>query len=84
MEDLVWEYDPAAPMQPWRVRSTHSDAVDLTLQPIFPHASKLDIGVLSTGGVCVFGRWNGMITVEGESLQIENLIGWAEEFAHRW
>jgi hypothetical protein len=84
MEDLVWEYDAAAPMQPWRVRSTHTEVVDIALQPIFPHDSKLSLGVLASGGVCVFGKWSGRLVVDGRSLRIENLIGWAEEFAHRW
>jgi hypothetical protein len=54
------------------------------LEPVFQHASKVNIGVLATGGVCVFGKWSGSLTVEGQSLRVHNLIGWAEEFAHRW
>lgn len=84
MEDLVWEYDVGAPMQPWRVRSRHSDAIDLTLQPLVRHASSIDVGVLGSGGVCDFGTWTGTLVVEGQRLDIDNLIGWAEEFAHRW
>jgi hypothetical protein len=84
MEDLSWSYEPSHWMRPWRVRSKHSDMVDLTLHPIFVHRSKLSLGVLASGGTCCFGHWTGTIRFDGNTLEIDNLIGWAEEFAHRW
>jgi len=39
---------------------------------------------VSTGGVCCFGRWTGRIRAGDETLEIRDLPGWAEEFAHRW
>jgi hypothetical protein len=84
MEDLDWSYDPGDWMRPWRVRSTASDVLDLTLQPIVVHTSSLNLGVIATGGACAFGRWRGTLRVDGRSLEIGDLIGWAEEFAHRW
>ena len=62
----------------------HSGTLDLTLQPVTAQLSKLDLGVLRTGGVCVFGRWTGTIRVDGTPVRIRDLIGWAEEFDHRW
>jgi Domain of unknown function (DUF2804), N-terminal/Domain of unknown function (DUF2804), C-terminal len=84
MEDLTWDYDSSAAMRPWRVRSTHSDVIDLTLHPIVAQSSNLSLGLLATGGVCVFGLWKGTVRVDGLALRILDLIGWAEEFAHRW
>ncbi len=84
MEDLAWAYDPDTPMAPWHVRAEHSQAIDLTLQPIFVHSPNLNLGVLRTGGVCAFGRWSGAIRAGGEAIEISGLIGWAEEFSHRW
>lgn len=84
MEDLSWDYDPSVPMQPWRVRSLHSDAIDLVLHPIVAPSSKLSLGVLATGGVCVFGLWTGTVRIAGDLIRINDVIGWAEEFAHRW
>jgi hypothetical protein len=84
MEDLRWDYDPAAWMRPWRVRSEHSGMVDLTLEPIVAHRVRTSLGLLATGGVCCFGRWHGVIRYDGQERRIANLIGWAEEFAHRW
>ena len=84
MEDLRWEYDPGDWMRPWRVRAEHSGVVDLVLEPIHAHRVHTSVGLLSTGGVCSFGRWSGTIRVDGQARPIRDLIGWAEEFSHRW
>jgi len=84
MEDVLWEYDPADDGSLWRVRTRHSRAVDLTLEPRYVHRPRLDLGLIATGGVCSFGRWRGRIRVEDRDFEIDGLPGWAEEFAHRW
>jgi hypothetical protein len=84
MEDLDWRYDPADWMRPWRVRAAQSKMVDLTLEPIFAHRAAMSLGLLSTGGVCCFGRWHGSIRFADTEVRIRDVIGWAEEFAHRW
>jgi hypothetical protein len=84
MEDLVWEYDAAEWRKPWRVVAPHSGALDLVLEPVAAHTPRLDLGVLRTGGVCAFGRWRGRVRVAGRELAVDGLVGWAEEFSHRW
>ena len=84
MEDLRWDYAPGDWRKPWRVRAELSGAIDLTLEPRHPQITKLDLGLLATGGVCCFGRWSGRITVDGGVLEVRDLLGWAEEFSHRW
>jgi hypothetical protein len=84
MEDLRWEYDAAQWRRPWRVVAPHSGALDLVLEPLAAHTPRLNLGLLATGGVCAFGRWRGRVTVEGRELAVDGLLGWAEEFAHRW
>jgi hypothetical protein len=84
MEDLEWSYDPDDPAKPWRVRSVCSDALDLVLEPVCVHRADTNLGIVRTGGACAFGRWRGEVRVEDRRLEIAGLIGWAEEFAHRW
>ena len=84
MEDVRWDYDPNDWMRPWRVRAEHSGMVDLTLHPIIAQRSRVGLGLLRTGGVCCFGRWQGTIRFDGQVLQVADLMGWAEEFDHRW
>jgi hypothetical protein len=84
MEDLEWAYDPSDWMRPWRVRAPHSGMVDLELTPIVARTSRVGWGPLRSGGVCCFGRWSGTIRFAGRELTIRSLLGWAEEFDHRW
>jgi hypothetical protein len=84
MEDLRWEYEPTAWMRPWRVRAEHSGMVDLTLEPMIAHRIHTSLGLLATSGVCCFGRWHGTIRWDGREQRVDNLMGWAEEFSHRW
>lgn len=84
MEDLVWSYDPADPSQPWSVRTEHSDALDLVLEPRLVHRAGFRLGLISSGGFCAFGDWKGRVRAEGRSYDADGLVGWAEEFAHRW
>jgi hypothetical protein len=84
MEDVRWDYDPVAWRRPWRVLAEHSGALDLTLEPVVAHTPRVNLGVLATGGVCAFGRWRGRVRVDGRDLEVKDLVGWAEEFRHRW
>ncbi|HVO25171.1 MAG TPA: DUF2804 domain-containing protein [Candidatus Margulisiibacteriota bacterium] len=84
MEDLVWSYDPSNWMRPWRVNAPHSGMIDLACEPIVARTSRLSLGLLRTGGVCCFGRWRGTIRFDDNELEVRSLIGWAEEFQHRW
>jgi len=84
MEDLVWEYDPTDWMAPWRVRTVHTDTLDIGLTPCHANTPSLNLGLLRSGGVCVFGTWNGVAKFDGTVMRIDGVPGWAEEFAHRW
>jgi hypothetical protein len=84
MEDLRWRYDREDWMRPWQVVAEHSGMLDLTFDPLLAHRVSTGMGPLRSGGVCCFGHWRGTLRVAGEELQIRDLIGWAEEFNHRW
>ncbi len=84
MEDLHWSYDTGDWMKPWHVQSKHSDVLDLVLHPLVLHRKNQNFGVIASGGICCFGRWKGRIRVDDRIIEIDDLIGWAEEFAHRW
>jgi Domain of unknown function (DUF2804), N-terminal/Domain of unknown function (DUF2804), C-terminal len=84
MEDLRWDYDPVEWRKPWRVVAEHSRAIDLVLEPVAALTPRVSLGVLATGGVCAFGRWRGTVRIPGREIAVDGLVGWAEEFAHRW
>ena len=84
MEDLTWTYDPGDWLRPWRVVAPHSRMIDLTFTPIVVRTPRVGVGLLRSGGACCFGRWHGTVRFDGRELAIRSLVGWAEEFDHRW
>src|SRR5262249_52482612 len=84
MEDAHWAYDPSDWRRPWRVSAPHTGMIDLTLEPVVAHRVRTSVGPLATRRVCCFGRWYGTIRFDGHELRILDVVGWAEEVAHRW
>jgi hypothetical protein len=84
-EELEWTYSWEHPKQPWRVRSTGSDQVDVTLTPTFDRYDNTDLKVLKMEVHQCFGTWSGRIVGDdGVPVQIEGIRGFAEEARNRW
>ncbi|MBS1847295.1 MAG: DUF2804 domain-containing protein [Actinobacteria bacterium] len=84
-EELVWDYDPQRPMEPWHVHSA-DHTLELTLTPRWDLPSTLNIGVLANLGHQVFGSWSGTVPRDdGAPLTLgDDVIGFAEEISWRW
>ena len=84
-EELVWEYDTADWLRPWRVRTPQSDRVDLTFAPSFDKVGRLNAGIAASRTDQCFGTWSGRIVPDdGGALTVQDLFGWAEECTWRW
>lgn len=83
-EDVTFEHDSADLMRPWRLRTANSPAVDLTFTPAHERRFRANLGLLAAHGSQCFGRFDGTVTVEGETHAIDHLRGWAEECRWRW
>lgn len=84
-DDLVWEYDTADFMKPWRVRDAAGRYVDVALEPFFDRAEGVNLGLLGSRVHQCFGHWSGWIAPEGVGrVEVDGLLGWAEEFNGRW
>jgi hypothetical protein len=82
--ELQWEYDWDAPLQPWRV-SDPSGQLSVELSPRFDKHSATNLGVLATQTHQVFGTWRGSFTADdGRTVAFDNLQGFAEESRSRW
>lgn len=86
-EDLVWEYDTQNWMKPWRIHTSHSDLLDVTLVPFFDNYSRSEIpeqGYVRRVNQ-LFGYFHGSIRApNGERIAISDLLGWAEELTATW
>ena len=84
LEDVKFEYDPKNFMKPWHM--TGSDGrLDLEFTPFFERVAKTDVKLLMSEVHQMFGRYNGrVISDSGEKIDIENLVGFAEEHHAKW
>ncbi|TMB99411.1 MAG: DUF2804 domain-containing protein, partial [Chloroflexi bacterium] len=85
-EDLVFEYDRAVMMKPWRVRTAVSGRVDLLFEPEFERVSESGRrDGFFTSAHQLFGCYSGVISPDGsEPIGVRDLFGWIEEHEARW
>jgi hypothetical protein len=85
-EDLVFGYDPAAMMKPWRVRTAATERIDLLFEPEFERVSRSGKrDGFFTDAHQMFGRYSGRITPDGGGpIELRDLFGWIEEHEARW
>jgi hypothetical protein len=85
-EDLVFEYDHAAMMKPWRVRTAATERIELLFEPEFERISENgtpDSFFVNTHQM--FGRYSGRITPgDGGAVELHDLFGWIEDHEARW
>ena len=85
-EDLIFEYDRAALMKPWRVRTTATERIDLLFEPEFERISESGRrdGYFASAHQ-MFGRYSGRINPDdGGPIDVHALFGWIEEHEARW
>jgi hypothetical protein len=85
-EDLVFDYDRADLMKPWRVRGAATDRIDLAFQAEFKRATFTGSkeGNYSDAKQ-VFGTYTGRIMPDNaEPIELSDMFGWIEEHDARW
>jgi hypothetical protein len=84
-EDLVWTYDRAAFLQPWRIYAPRSKRIDLTFAPRIAEDQRIELVVLRSELHWVLGTFSGHVLLDdGTELRVDQLPGWAEEHCARW
>jgi hypothetical protein len=59
--------------------------VDLTFSPRIEEKHRIELLLLRSELHWVLGSFSGnVVTDAGETLRIEDLLGWSEEFCARW
>lgn len=76
------DYDKQDFMQSWRMRS---DRVDLTFVPFLERLARTNLLLIRSEVHQLFGRYHGtVLSDEGERVEFNGLVGWAEEHHARW
>ncbi len=77
-------YDSSNFMKPWNFESVDG-RLNLEFKPFFERVAKSNLIIVASEVHQLFGRYSGhVITDSGKKLNIENIIGWAEEHHARW
>lgn len=80
-EELDWEYDERNWLAPWRI---HGASAELRFEPFWDRVSATELGVFGSHGHQCFGHYSGWVEADGERIELDGLLGWAEDVRNRW
>ena len=81
-DELSWEYDRADWLRPWRIRS---ERVAVDFEPFHERVARTNLLVLANETHQCFGHFSGWATTDdGDRVDLDGLVGWAEEARNRW
>lgn len=84
-EDMVFEYNPQNFMEPWSIKTSITDKVDLKFTPFFERIAKTNLVLIKSEVHQMVGYFSGtIITDEGENISIDRLLGCSEEHFGQW
>ena len=83
-ESALDTYNSTDFMSAWQMQSP-DQRLNLTFTPFFERVARTDAKVLYSEVHQIFGRYNGcLISDQGEKIEVNDLIGFAEEHHARW
>jgi hypothetical protein len=84
LDQVTFEYDSSDFMKPWKF-TDNEGRLDLDFTPFKDRFAATKLLVIDSQVLQLFGRYSGkVISAEGEEIQINDLIGFAEEHQARW
>lgn len=84
LEAVSFDYSSQDYLKPWRFSDSQS-RLKLEFIPFKDRLARTNLGIIFSQVHQMFGRYSGqVITDEGETIQITDLIGFAEEHNARW
>jgi hypothetical protein len=84
LEQVDFQYNAQNFMLPWTMKSPDGH-LSLTFVPFLERVAKTNFQILRSEVHQMFGRYSGIVmTDQNETIQISNLVGFAEEHHARW
>jgi len=84
-EDIEWTYDRANYKSPWTLRSAGTDRLSLVFEPLFERTAATKAVVIRSEVHQMVGRFRGHAFAEdGERIEIDGVLGWAEDHVANW
>ncbi len=84
LEQVKFAYDARNYMQPWKFTDSEG-RLDLDFAPFKERIARTDLVVITSMVHQMFGRYTGRVVADnGETVQLNGLVGFAEEHRARW
>jgi len=84
-EDVTFTYSTRDFKAPWKLQTAETKRVDLTFTPFFERIAKTDMLIIRSEVHQMIGHFDGTIQGEnGEVIQVDHAVGWAEDHHSRW
>jgi hypothetical protein len=84
IDEVTFHHENRDPTKPWTFTS-NDDRFNMILNPLLPHREKLNFGLISLNSSLLHGLYSGYIVLDtGEKIQIEEMLGHAEDIYWRW
>lgn len=83
LRDVACEYDPADRMKPWKFTSDDG-RLSLAFNPIYHQQAKQDTPIASTELHKIHGKYSGKLVLDGKTIEVKDLLGFAEHMSQRW
>ena len=83
-DQVEFKYDPKDYMKTWKFNDSQN-RLELSFTPFSERVAHTNLSLIVSEVHQLFGRYSGQaVTDEGETLQIEDLIGFAEDHHAKW
>jgi hypothetical protein len=84
LDQVKFGYESGNFMQPWKFTDSE-DRLDLDFVPFKEREAKTNLGIITSEVHQMLGKYSGIVrTDEGVNIQINDVIGFAEEHRARW
>ena len=81
---MGFDYTSGEYMRPWCFRDD-AGRLDLTFTPFHDRTARTNLGLIFSEVHQMFGRYSGHAVLDdGQTLEIRDLVGFAEEHRARW
>lgn len=83
-EDVLFTYDRTNFMKPWHIKTKFSNNVELTFTPFFERVATSNVRLVRSEVHQMVGYYNGRILLDGQILNIQQMLGCIDEHIAKW
>jgi hypothetical protein len=84
LDKVFFQHRNRDPTKPWHF-SSNDGRFNMDLKPLIPQSSKLNMGILMTDSALLHGYYSGDIILDdGRKIEIDKMLGHAEDIYWRW